>query len=644
MRTGAGPDADRRMTPPQVRLRALAPFLALLVVFATIGARGLGTDVADVTSNDQRQIAGVLQDGDYSLALELRRMTWRPNAPSELDVDVSAFAEVGRPTTVPGPLIRVPAGTRLRISIRNRLAERATVHGLHEHDGPRDSVSFAPGESRELRFVVRRVGTFAYFARTTAAPTLLGRRDDSQLAAAFIVDPAGTDPRVANARERLLVITAWDDSLRNPASPYGPRQVYAINGQSWPFTERLTYDQGDSIRWRVLNLSQHGHPMHLHGTYFRVQSRGTPFTDTAFGAASRLVVTEILMPGQTMMMDWKAERAGNWLFHCHTINHIDEALRLGEAARANAHADHGAVTDVMAGLVTAISVRPSAVSFEAPVTPRRRLRLFVTERAAPGRRSPSLAYVLQRDVREPARDSVELPGSTLELQQDEPTAITVVNRSQQPTAVHWHGMELESFYDGVAGWSGIGTRVAPIIAPGDSFVVYMTPPRAGTFIYHTHAGELAQLTGGLYGAMIVRARDRGPDADERVIVLADSTADSIRAPAGSMINGRRDPVPIDLTVGTTHRIRFICIGAVAVKRVRLLEGDAVLQWTPVAKDGAEFSSEQRVRLAAEQLLAPGETMDVLVTPTRAGTLVLEVTSAYGPPVTTRVPLRVEAPR
>ncbi len=442
-------------------------------------------------------------------------------------------------------------------------------------------------------------------------------------------------------------MTAWDDSLRNPASPYGPRQVFAINGQSWPFTERLTYDQGDSIRWRVLNLSQHSHPMHLHGTYFRVQSRGTPFTDSAFGAASRLVVTEFLLPGESMTMGWKAERAGNWLFHCHTISHIDEALRLGSAAGAHTHADHGTVSDVMAGLITAISVRPapqSAEAAETAETPRRGLRLFVTERAAPSGGSPSLAYVLQRNGREPARDSVELPGSTIELLQGEPTAITVVNRSRQPTAVHWHGMELESFYDGVAGWSGAGTRVAPIIAPGDSFVAHMTPPRAGTFIYHTHAGELNQLTGGLYGAMIVRARNRRPDLDERVIVLADSTADSVRAPAGSMINGRRDPVPIRLAAGTTHRIRLISIGAVAVKHVRLLEGEAVLQWTVVAKDGADLSARQRVRVAADQLLAPGETMDVLVAPRRAGTLVLEVTSTFGPPVTTRVPVWVEEPR
>lgn len=620
--------------------RALLPCVGVLALAASVTERARIADTASVTSNDQRQIAGEFGNGEYTLALELRRLTWRPNAPSALDVDVAALAEVGRPATVPGPLIRIPAGTRLRINIRNALAERATVHGLHEHDGSRDSVLLAPGESKELRFVARRVGTFAYFARTTAAPTLLSRRDDSQLVGAFIVDSAGTDPRVANARERVLVITAWDDSISNPASPYGPRQVYAINGRSWPFTERLTYEQGDSVHWRVLNLSQHSHPMHLHGTYFRVRSRGTPFADSSLGAASHLAVTETLFAGQTMTMEWHAERAGNWLFHCHTINHIDEALRLGEAARSNTHSDHGTVTDVMSGLVSAITVRPSAPRAETTAVPRRRLRLYVTERAALGRGRPSLAYVLQRGARPPAPDSIELPGSTLELQQDEPTAITVINRSRQSTAVHWHGMELESLYDGVAGWSGMGTRLAPIIAPGDSFTVHMTPPRAGTFIYHTHAGELAQLTGGLYGAMIVRAGDYVRDADERVIVLADSTADSVRAAAGAMINGRRNPAPIDLRAGVTHRLRFINIGAVTMKRLRLLDGDTVLTWLPVAKDGAEYASSQTVRTKAERLLAPGETIDVLVTPSRAGTLVLEVTSTYGPAVVTRVPLRV----
>ena len=32
--------------------------------------------------------------------------------------------------------------------------------------------------------------------------------------------------------------------------------------------------------------------------------------------------------------------------------------------------------------------------------------------------------------------------------------------------MHWHGIELDSYYDGVHGWSGAGQRVTPMIEPG----------------------------------------------------------------------------------------------------------------------------------------------------------------------------------
>jgi FtsP/CotA-like multicopper oxidase with cupredoxin domain len=56
----------------------------------------------------------------------------------------------------------------------------------------------------------------------------------------------------------------------------------------------------------------------------------------------------------------------------------------------------------------------------------------------------------------------------LVLTRGEPTAIEVVNRSGEPTAVHWHGIELESYYDGVAGWSGTPGRTAPRFDPASA--------------------------------------------------------------------------------------------------------------------------------------------------------------------------------
>ena len=70
--------------------------------------------------------------------------------------------------------------------------------------------------------------------------------------------------------------------------------------------------------------------------------------------------------------------------------------------------------------------------------------------------------------------------------------ITLVNQLPESTAIHWHGMELETYYDGVHDWSGIG-GLAPMIEPDGAFTVRFTPPRSGTFMYHTHMHDDRQL-------------------------------------------------------------------------------------------------------------------------------------------------------
>jgi len=38
-------------------------------------------------------------------------------------------------------------------------------------------------------------------------------------------------------------------------------QLNAINGRSWPHTERLAYTVGDSVRWHVINAQPHDVPI-----------------------------------------------------------------------------------------------------------------------------------------------------------------------------------------------------------------------------------------------------------------------------------------------------------------------------------------------------------------------------------------------
>ena len=77
------------------------------------------------------------------------------------------------------------------------------------------------------------------------------------------------------------------------------------------------------------------------------------------------------------------------------------------------------------------------------------------------------------------------------------------NELPEPTAVHWHGIKLESYYDGVAGYSGDGRRITSAIPKDGSFEARFTPPRSGTFIYHTHVDEVRQQQAGLSGALLV---------------------------------------------------------------------------------------------------------------------------------------------
>ena len=73
--------------------------------------------------------------------------------------------------------------------------------------------------------------------------------------------------------------------------------------------------------------------MHLHGSHFRVDSRGDAQSDSLLPDAEReLVVTETVLFGGTFSMLWVPQRVGNWLFHCHTLAHISPTLRRGRPA------------------------------------------------------------------------------------------------------------------------------------------------------------------------------------------------------------------------------------------------------------------------------------------------------------------------
>src|SRR5262249_26172800 len=82
----------------------------------------------------------------------------------------------------------------------------------------------------------------------------------------------------------------------------------------------LNFARGETVRIASLNTTPHIHPMHLHGHTFKVIS------------ASRLTRrihwadTVLVMPTERVQIAFVADNPGNWMLHCHIIEHQDTGM------------------------------------------------------------------------------------------------------------------------------------------------------------------------------------------------------------------------------------------------------------------------------------------------------------------------------
>jgi manganese oxidase len=246
----------------------------------------------------------------------------------------------------------------------------------------------------------------------------------------------------------------------------------------------------------------------------------------------------------------------------------------------------------------------------------RKLRLFADERSHKGRTPLEMSYVLQRGPLPPARDSVEPGGAVIVLHRNQPARFTIVNRTHEGTSVHWHGVELLSSADGVAGWSGLSKPLAPMIAPNDSFVANLRLPRAGTFIYHTHLNDIEQVTSGMYGALLVLPEgERYDPATDHSFVMGWDGPDG---KPNILVNGDSLPKPVEMKFGKSHRMRFINIGPADRIFFAVRRDTTTLTWKPRAKDGADLPLRLHVPGPSIVRLNVGETFDADFDPPAPG--------------------------
>ena len=84
------------------------------------------------------------------------------------------------------------------------------------------------------------------------------------------------------------------------------------------------------------------------------------------------------------------------------------------------------------------------------------------------------------------------PGPLLRMQEGKPVTVDVINETDVPELVHWHGLFIPPEVDGVE------EEATPMVPPHGRIRYQFTPRPAGTRWYHTHTMAGADLHRGAY--------------------------------------------------------------------------------------------------------------------------------------------------
>src|SRR4030095_11427484 len=203
-----------------------------------IVSTSIDNTIEEVSINDNRKPAGEFRNGIYYVNLEIREGNWYPESKDGAPIKISAFAEVGRPLQVPGPLIRVPEGTEIRATITNRVVGQPHfIFGFVQrtYSNPKDSFIIAPNETKQVNFNAGVAGTYFYYGNKGPFPHI-----GIQAYGALIVD---AKKEKTDSAERIIMIGVCLEKVDTNLM-----RQYVMNGLSWPYTERLQYRQGELVK------------------------------------------------------------------------------------------------------------------------------------------------------------------------------------------------------------------------------------------------------------------------------------------------------------------------------------------------------------------------------------------------------------
>lgn len=226
---------------------------------------------------------------------------------------VWAFALDGQEPSVPGPVLRVQKGDRVRVHFHNSHTLPHTIHfhGVHpfEMDGNgqralgTEQVQL-PGESYTYEFVAETPGYYLYHCHFDT-PTHV---DHGMYGLLIVEDPQWP----AVDREFVIFWDEWD------TDGDGAIDTHTINSRSAPEYEALAAGVGDTVRLILVNVGQEVHTPHLHGHGWHVRDPGN-LQRIHYGDPNGVIS---VAPGEVKIVETLVDREGTWLFHCHVFPHV----------------------------------------------------------------------------------------------------------------------------------------------------------------------------------------------------------------------------------------------------------------------------------------------------------------------------------
>jgi FtsP/CotA-like multicopper oxidase with cupredoxin domain len=213
------------------------------------------------------------------------------------------------------------------------------------------------------------------------------------------------------------------------------------------------------------------------------------------------------------------------------------------------------------------------------------------------------------------------PGPEIRVKRGDRVKVRLINKLEEATSIHWHGIRIANDMDGVSGL----TQKA--VEPGASFEYDFVVPDAGTYWYHAHNKSWNQVARGLYGALIVEGD--APDFDtehDRTLILDDWRLDQTgkldKASLGSFmdwshggrlgnwltVNGENRP-NYSLNANEAYRLRLI-----NTSNARVLELDTEQFGAKILGFDGQILQAPTELPYQPLLLAPAQRVDLLVIP------------------------------